>query len=57
MKPKTRITTQDYIHAMKKASRELEIELFGKQVSMRGGVKHKSKKAYNRARDRRVVFD
>ena len=57
MKPKTRITTQDYVHAMKKASRELEIELYGKQVSMRGSVKHKSKKAYNRMRDRQVVFD
>ena len=48
MKPKTKITEQDYITAMKKANRELEIALFGKQVSMRGGVKHKSKKTYDR---------
>ena len=57
MKPKMKITEQDYVNAMRKANRELEIAMFGKQVSMRGGVKHKSKKAYNRMRDRRVVFD
>ena len=48
MKPKTKITEQDYITGMKKASRELEIAMFGKQVSMRGGIKHKSKRAYDR---------
>ena len=48
MKPKTKITEKDYVTAMKRANRELEIALFGKQVSMRGGIKHKSKKAYNR---------
>lgn len=42
-----RIAEQDYIKAMKKASRELEIELHGKQVSLRSGVV-KSKKLYNR---------
>ena len=56
MKAKKRITTQDYILAMKKASRELEIELHGKQVSMRGGIKHKSKKAYDRAKMKQRQF-
>lgn len=54
MKPKTKITEQDYVNAMKKANRELEIAMFGKQVSMRGGIKHKSKKAYDRNRMKRV---
>ena len=53
MKPKTKITEQDYVTAMKRANRELEIALFGKQVSMRGGVKHKSKKAYDSNRIKR----
>ena len=48
MKPKTKITEQDYIIGMRKASRELEIDLHGKQVSMRSGRVHKSKKAYDR---------
>ena len=56
MKPKMRITEKDYINAMKKANRELEIAMFGKQVSMRGGVKHKSKKAYDRNKMKRVPF-
>lgn len=56
MKPKTRITEKDYITAMKKANRELEIAMFGKQVSMRGGVKHKSKKTYDRNRIKREVL-
>jgi hypothetical protein len=53
MKPKTKITEKDYITAMKKANRELEIAMFGKQVSMRGGVKHKSKKTYDSNRIKR----
>ena len=57
MKPKSRITEKDYILAVKKANREIEIAMFGKQVSMRGAVTHKSKKAYNRQRDKRVAFD
>lgn len=56
MKPKTKITEKDYVNAMRKANRELEIAMFGKQVSMRGGVKHKSKKAYDRNRMKRVPF-
>ena len=53
MKPKTKITEQDYVTAMKRANRELEIAMFGKQVSMRGGVKHKSKKVYDRKKFKR----
>jgi hypothetical protein len=45
---RTRITEQDYLTAMRKASRELEIELHGKQVSMRKARTHKSKKVYDR---------
>ena len=48
MKPKKRMTEKDYVHAMKKASRELEIAMHGKQVSMRGAVSYKTKKDYNR---------
>lgn len=54
MKPKTKITEQDYVTAMRRANRELEIELHGKQVSMRGGRVHKSKKAYDRNKMKRV---
>lgn len=57
MKPKTRITEQDYVNAMRKANRELEIAMFGKQVTMRGGVKHKSKKTYDRNRLKRTPID
>lgn len=56
MKPKTKITENDYVNAMKRANRELEIAMFGKQVSMRGGVKHKSKKVYDRNRMKREPF-
>ena len=54
MKPKTKITEQDYVNAMKKANRELEIALFGKQVSMCKTRTHKSKKVYDRNRMKRV---
>lgn len=56
MKPKTKITEQDYLIAVRRANRELEIELHGKQVSMRGGRVHKSKKAYDRNRMKRIEF-
>lgn len=56
MKAKRTITEQDYIKGMKKASRELEIAMFGKQVSMRGAVSHKSKKDYNRQRAKRIEW-
>ena len=57
MKPKMKITEQDYITATRRANRELEIALFGKQVSMRGGIKHKSKKAYDRNKMKRMAWD
>ena len=53
MKPKMKITEQDYVTATKKANRELEIALFGKQVSMCKTRTHKSKKAYDRNRIKR----
>lgn len=53
MKPKTKITESDYIAGMMRASRELEIALHGKQVSMRGAVTHKSRKVYDRNRLKR----
>ncbi len=49
MKPKGRITEKDYLKAMKKASRDLEIELHGKQITTAGGKKiHQSEKAYKK---------
>lgn len=56
MKPKTKITEQDYIKAVKKADRELEIAMHGKQISMRGGVMHKSKKVYDRKKMKSVIW-
>lgn len=53
MKAKTKITEQDYIKAMRKANRELEIELHGKQCSLRKAT-FKSKKTYNRQENRRI---
>lgn len=56
MKAKKTITEQDYIKGVKKANRELEIALFGKQVSMRGAISHKSKKDYSRQQYKRIEF-
>ena len=56
MKPKTRITEKDYIIAVKKANREIEIAMFGKQISMRGAVTHKSKKIYDRKRMKPITI-
>jgi len=53
-----RITEKDYILAVKKAERELEIELHGKQISTRPTKVHKSKKVYDRKRDKgRIPLD
>lgn len=49
----TKITQEDYIKAYRKASREEEIRLYGKQIFNRTNI-HKSKKAYNRRRDRKI---
>ena len=56
MKPKTKITEQDYVNAMRKANRELEIAMFGKQVSMSKTRTHKSKKVYDRKKFKRVTI-
>lgn len=48
MAKKKQITQLDYINAVKKADRELEIALYGKQISMRPTNIHKSKKVYDR---------
>lgn len=54
MKPKE-FTQEDYIKANRKASREEEIRLYGKQIYNRHVV-HKSKKQYNRKRDRKIPY-
>ena len=52
------ITEKDYIKAIKKADREREIELHGKVISTRPTKAHKSKKAYDRAKEKnRKNFD
>lgn len=43
---KNRITLRDYIKAVKKADREIEISTFNKRISYQRI--HKSKKAYTR---------
>lgn len=45
---KKQFTQKDYIKAVKKADREQEIALYGKQISMRPTKVHSSKKLYNR---------
>lgn len=55
MKTIPKITEQDYIKANRKASREEEIRLYGKPISSRRIV-HKSKKSYNRQRDRKIPY-
>lgn len=56
MKAKIRFTEQDYIKAVRKADREIEIAEHGKQISFRGNVKHKSMKAYDRNKMKRQPF-
>ena len=56
MKAKKTITEKDYINGVKKANRELEIAMFGKQVSMRGTICHKSKKNYNRQQAKKIEW-
>ena len=50
------ITEADYIKAQRKASREEEITLHGKPVSYRRAT-HKSLKAYDRSKEKRVSFE
>ena len=52
------ISERDYILAVRKADREREIELHGKVISTRPTKAHKSKKAYDRAKEKnRKNFD
>jgi hypothetical protein len=56
MKHKTlRITEKDFLLANRRASRNEEIEKFGKQVLMRT-LTHKSKKVYDRNRLKRAAI-
>lgn len=48
-----KITEVDYIKANRKASRDEEIQLYGRQISNRTKIQ-KSKKVYNRQRDKKV---
>lgn len=50
-KPSPRITEQDFIKANRRAARLEEIAEHGKLVSLRS-VKHRSKKAYNRKKQK-----
>lgn len=50
---KHRFTELDYIKANRKASREEEICLYGKQIHNRTTV-HKSKKTYNRQHNKKI---
>lgn len=43
----------DYVKANRKASREEEIALHGKQISMRATI-HKSKKIYDRKKEKKA---
>ena len=52
-KNKTIGTLNDYIKANRKASREEEIRMYGKPIAHRTTT-FKSKKQYNRQRDRQV---
>ena len=57
-KGKKKNTAKNYIKAVRKADREREIEMYGKVISMRPPKTHKSKKAYDRAKEKnRKNFD
>lgn len=43
-----KISKDDYLKGMRRGSRELEIELHGKQISMAGKKIHRSPKDYKR---------
>ena len=50
---KTRITESDYVKAVRRADRLREIEMYGKIISTRQPYNGRSKKAYNRKRDKK----
>ena len=57
-KGKFTITEQDYIKAIRKADRERENEMYGKVISIKPSKTQKSKKAYDRAKEKnRKNFD
>ena len=57
-KGKFTITEKDYIKAVRKADREREIEMYGKVISIKPSKIHKSKTAYDRAKEKnRKNFD
>ena len=54
-KEKYTITEEDYIKAVRKADREREIEMHGKVISIKPPKTHKSKKAYDRKKNKRII--
>ena len=48
-------TEEDYIKAVRKADREREIEMHGKVISIKPPKTHKSKKAYDRKKNKRII--
>lgn len=48
---------EDYVKAVKKADREIEIALYGKQLSTRRDHIQESKKVYNRKRMPKVSLE
>ena len=54
-KGKFRITEEDYIKAVRKADREREIEMHGKVISIKPPKTHKTKKAYDRKKNKRII--
>ena len=54
-KGKLTITEEDYIKAVRKADREREIEMHGKVVSIKPPKTHKSKKAYDRKKNKQII--
>lgn len=54
-KEKFTITEEDYIKAVRKADREREIEMHGKVISIKPPKTHKSKKAYDRKKNKQII--
>ena len=54
-KEKFTITEEDYIKAVRKADREREIEMHGKVISIKPPKTQKSKKAYDRKKNKRII--
>ena len=50
-----RFSEIDYIKANRKASRDEEIRLYGRQINARTTIQ-RSKKTYNRQRDKKVII-